>query len=72
MAITVQLDPDEIAQLKDITRTSDDASAVTTAAREFIRLIRLRELKSVTGRVDFHENWRQLESLDLRESGFPE
>ena len=72
MGITVQLDPDELAQLKEITRTVDESVAVSTAAREFIRLTRLRELKATTGRVDFSENWKQLRSLELRETGFPE
>ena len=72
MGITVQLDPEEIAELKNITRTIDDSSAVSAAAREFIRLTRLRELKAVTGRVDYIENWKQQEELEIRETDFPE
>ncbi len=72
MSITVELTPQEIAALKQATKRDNDADAVTQAAREFLRLSRLRELKAVSGKVEFDENWRQLEQLELDESGFPQ
>ena len=72
MSITVELTPQEIAALKQATKRHNDADAVTQAAREFLRLSRLRELKAVSGKVEFDENWPQLEQLELDEPGFPQ
>ena len=71
MSITVTLTSEELSQLKQITRLDSDSEAVSRAAREFLRLVRLRQLKSVSGQVDYDENWPQLESLELDEAGFP-
>lgn len=50
----------------------DDTAAVTKAVREYLRLTRLRELKAVSGKVDFADESPQLESLELGEIDFPE
>lgn len=71
MSLTVDLTSDEVAQIKKITRLQDDAAAVTKAAREYLRLSRLRELKAVSGKVDFDDESAQLESLELGEGGLP-
>ena len=42
------------------------------AAREFLRVSQLRELKAVSGKVEFDPNWERLESLELGEMGFPQ
>jgi hypothetical protein len=64
--------PQEIAALKRLTRLENDADAVIKAAREFMRLSGLRELKAATGKVDFEANWQELEKRELAESSFPE
>ena len=71
MSISVELTQDELAQLQQITRLPIPADAVSQAAREYLRLRRLRELKAVSGKVDFENNWRELESRELNEVGFP-
>ena len=71
MSIHVELTVQEIATLKQITKLDNDADAVSKAAREFIRLSRLRELKAVSGKVEFEANWQELEELELRETDFP-
>ncbi len=71
MSISIELTPQEVAALKHATKIQDDAGAVTKAAREFLRLAGLRELKNVSGKVDFSDNWRELEALELGESEFP-
>jgi hypothetical protein len=70
--INIELTAQEIAALKQITKLENDAEAVSKAAREFLRLSRLRELKAVSGKVEFEANWEQLEELELGESGFPQ
>ena len=65
MSVPLDLTQEEIAQLKDITKEPNDAQAVALAAREFLRRSRLQELKQASGRVDFVNNWRQLEAAEL-------
>ena len=72
MSISIDLTAQEVAALKQFTKLQDDAEAVAKAAREFLRLSRLRELKTVSGKVDFVENWRELEGLELGEVDFPQ
>jgi len=72
MSISIELTAQEIASLKKLTRLENDADAVAKAAREFLRLSRLRELKAVSGKVEFHANWQELEALELEEFRFPQ
>jgi len=70
MSITINISTQEIEALKQLTHLDNDAEAVTQAAREFLRLSRLRELKSASGKMDFDDsNWRKLEELELGDSG---
>ncbi len=72
MSINIELPAQEIAALRQITKVENDAEAVVKAAREFLRLTRLRELKAVSGKVQFEANWKELEQLELDESTFPQ
>ncbi len=72
MTITVELSNQEVAALKQFTKLNDDAEAVVQAAREFLRLRRLCELKAVSGKVEFETNWQALEGLELSECSFPQ
>lgn len=71
MSLTIDLTSEEVAEVKQITRMHDDTAAVTKAVREYLRLSRLRELKAVSGKVDFADESPQLESLELGEIDFP-
>lgn len=59
MTISIELSAEEVEQLKELTRQDNDADAVTQAAREYLRLRRLRELKAVSGKMDFEEHCDQ-------------
>ncbi len=72
MGITVTLSTDEIAEIRKLTQVDSDSEAVGRAVREFLRISQLRQLKSVSGRVEYEENWQALESLELGETGFPD
>ena len=72
MTVAVNLSDEEVSQIKRITRLEDEAEAVTKAAREFLRISKLKQLKSVSGKVDFDLDWEELESLELGEVGFPD
>ncbi len=71
MSITVELSGPEIAALKQVTKLNNDADAVARAAREYLRLSRLSELKAASGKVEYELDWQGLEELELDESSFP-
>jgi hypothetical protein len=62
----------EIAALRQLTQLENDAEAIIQAAREFLRLSRLRELKAASGKVEFDANWQEFENLELNESIIPQ
>jgi hypothetical protein len=70
--ITIEMLVQEIAAIKQLTGVDNDAEAILKAAREFVRLHRLRELKAASGSVDFQSNWQQWEALELNESTLPQ
>jgi hypothetical protein len=72
MSITIEMTAQELAALKQVTKRDNEADAVLQAAREYLRLSRLRELKAVSGKVEWETNWQQFEALELDESGFPQ
>ncbi|MBI2925519.1 MAG: hypothetical protein HYY24_07425 [Verrucomicrobia bacterium] len=67
MSVIVDLREEEVAQIKHLTELESESDAVAQAAREFLRVAQLRELKSVSGKVDYSENWQALEALELKE-----
>ncbi len=71
MTISIDLTPQEITALRQIIQVDDDATAVSTAAREFLRVRRLSELKAASGKVSYESRWEQLEELELGESSPP-
>lgn len=72
MSITVELTSEEIAQMTRLTSLPDGAQAVAHAAREYVRICRLRELSALSGHVDYDDNWQHLEALELAEDNFPQ
>lgn len=72
MSITIEMSDQEIAALKQLTRLENDAEAVIQAARQFLRLSRLRELKAASGKVEFAANWQEWEALELKETPLPQ
>ncbi len=71
MSIQVELPPQDVAALRQLTKSDNDADAVTIAAREFLRQSRLRELKAASGKVDFALDWQELEAIELSECDLP-
>lgn len=66
MSLSATLTSDEIESLKELTHESDEGRALAVAARDFLRRRRLAELKQASGRFDFVDNWRELESAELK------
>ena len=71
MSISVELSGEELVDLQNVTRQSDQGEAVLQAVREYLRMSRLRELIAVSGQFEFDDNWRELEAAELAEAGFP-
>ncbi len=67
MSVTVNLSAEEVAQIKRFTDLENEGEAVTKAAREYLRVIQLRELKAASGNVDYGELGQEMEALELRE-----
>jgi Arc/MetJ family transcription regulator len=72
MSVTVNLSAEEVAQIKRATEVSDEKEAVAKAAREFLRVAGLRELKGASGKVDYKGVGEEMEALELRESHPPQ
>ncbi len=67
MSVTVNLSAEEVAQIKRFTELQNENEAVTKAALEFLRVMQLRELKGVSGKVDYCDAGDALEAMELRE-----
>jgi hypothetical protein len=72
VSITIDMSAQEIAAIKQLTRLENEGEAVMQAAREFLRLARLRDLKTASGKVDYDSHWQELEDLELNESALPQ
>lgn len=66
VSVTVNLNSDELAQIKRLTEIENENEAVTMAAREYLRVTRLRELKAASGN-DYEDVGGAMEALELRE-----
>jgi hypothetical protein len=71
VSINIELTAQEIDALKQATKIENDVEAIAKAAREFLRLNSLRELKAVSGKVELQENGPNPDELELGESAFP-
>ena len=72
MSISIELPEQELSALRQMTKLDDNGAAVVRAAREYLRLIRLRELKTASGNVEFDLDWQQQEALELGTVRIPE
>jgi hypothetical protein len=67
MSVTINLSSDEVDQIKRFAELQNETEAVAKAAREFLRMTQLRELKAVSGKVDYCDGGDELEAMELRE-----
>jgi hypothetical protein len=67
MSVTVNLSLDEVSQIQRFTELENESEAVTKAAREFLRVMQLRELKAASGNVDYQDVGEAMEALELCE-----
>jgi len=68
MNMALDLTERELTELRQRTNAIDSADAVSSAAREFLRTCRLRELTSMAGKLDYEEQaWRDMDAAELSE-----
>jgi len=67
MSVTISLSLDELAQIKRFAELENENEAVTKAAREFLRVAQLRELKAVSGKLEYQDVSEAMEAMELRE-----
>jgi hypothetical protein len=72
VSVIIEMYAQEIQAIKQLTRVENDAEAITQAAREFLRINRLRELKNASGKVDFQSHWQALEDVEFDEAPLPQ
>lgn len=66
MNLILNLTQQEVAEIRERTDASDDAEAVSRAAREYLRTCRSRELTAMAAALDYDENaWRELDNAEL-------
>ena len=68
MSVTVDLTSEELAQIKRLTALNDESDAVSKAAREFLRVSQIRELKTASGKFDYQDAGKAMEALELQEN----
>jgi hypothetical protein len=66
MTATIDLTPEEIEELKALTKQGDVTAAVRFAMAEYLQYARRQRLKAISGHVEMQENWRELENTELK------
>ena len=72
MSVSIEMAPQELEDIRHFMKCEVDSIAILEALRDYVRIRRLRELKSLAGKVDFEDNWRQLEELEIKELELPQ
>ena len=69
MIPTINLNDDEVKDLRDLTQVGDVAGAVRRALDEYRGYARRMRLKEVSGQVAMDDNWRSLEAAETDAPG---
>ena len=64
MTATINLNDEELKDLRDLTRISDATGAIRSALDEYRRYARRMLLKELSGQVAMDDNWRALEAAE--------
>ena len=67
MRTTLDVDPDLLDAVVEITGERSKTKAVSKALEEYVRRKRVAELREIAGKIDLVNNLRDLEALELRE-----
>jgi hypothetical protein len=64
MTATINLNDEELKDLRDLTQISDATGAIRSALDEYRRYARRMRLKELSGQVAMDDNWRALEAAE--------
>jgi hypothetical protein len=66
--ITIDLTPDELAELQSATGLSDPTGAAHAATLEFLRFTRRTRLKVLARKITTDANWPALEAAEMKDN----
>jgi len=69
MTATINLNDDEVRDLRDLTQVGDVSGALRCALDEYRRYARRMRLKQLSGTITMDDNWRSLEAAETDTSG---
>jgi len=67
MRTTINVDDSLFEELMRRTGARTKTAAVRIALEEYIRLMRVKELLSLRGKLEIEDNWRELRELEIQE-----
>ena len=69
MTATINLNDDEVKDLRELTQVSDMAGALRCALDKYRRYARRMRLKEISGPIAMDDNWRTLEAAETDAPG---
>ena len=66
MRTTLDVDPKLLEDVLKATGQKSKSKAVNKALEDYIRRIKIAELRAMAGKIDIEDNWRELEELELK------
>ena len=67
MRTTLDIDQELLEELLRVTKERSKSRAVNRALREYLRRLRLEELRQMSGEVELREDWEELREMELDE-----
>jgi len=67
MRTTLNISDTLIKELMSVTDTKTKTKAIEVAIREYVRRRKVKKLKSLSGKIDIVDNWRELRESELEE-----
>lgn len=67
MRTTLDIDEKILSEVAKITRQKNKSKAVSKALEDYIREIKIGQLKELSGKVRIIENWGKLREMELNE-----
>ena len=66
MRTTLDVDPKLLEDVLKATGQKSKSKAVNKALEDYIRRIKIADLRAMAGKIDIEDNWRELEELELK------
>lgn len=67
MRTTLDIDEKILNEVAKITRQKNKSKAVSKALEDYIREIKIQQLKKLSGKVRIKDNWKKLREMELDE-----